>query len=74
MENELSPCPFCGKTKGYYTKIYGIQYYSSCGEDDGYEIDKESKIARCCSCNHRVNLKKITDEAEARKRRVNDGK
>ena len=78
---ELIACQYCGKTSGYYTKLYGTQYYSSCGEDAGYEIDKEGKIARCyivcrivlCnSCNHRVNLKKIKEEAEARNRRAKD--
>ena len=72
MSNELKPCPYCGKTAGYYTKLYGTQYYSSRGEDAGYEIDKESIIARCCSCNHRVNLKKIKEEAEAQNRMATD--
>jgi len=68
----LIPCPYCGKIDGFYTKLYGTQYYDSRGEDAGYEIDKEGMIARCYSCNHRVNLKKIREEAEARNRRVGD--
>jgi len=56
---ELKPCPFCGKTKGFFAKIYGMQLYDNHGNEAGYTIDKESKTVRCINCGHRINLKAL---------------
>ena len=57
--DRIKHCPFCGGLNGFYANLYGIQLYANTGESAGYEVVKESKIVRCVSCGHRIDLKKL---------------
>ncbi len=47
-------CQHCGSDTGFYTKLSGVQYYTSSGNDDGYEVDVEGNSVYCRHCKKRV--------------------
>lgn len=58
-------CPKCGSTKGFESRITGIQYYTCNGEPDGYEIDvfSETRTIRCINCGYRTTVAKLASRS-----------
>ena len=61
----MNKCPYCGSDSGVFTTFTGTQYYTWNGESNGYSdfTEKESKFARCISCNRKISMKRIQKES-----------
>lgn len=47
-------CKHCGSDVGFFTKLTGVQYYTSAGDEDGYTVDTQNSSVYCRACKKRV--------------------